>query len=429
MAGRLTLAGLRLAAASFVRMRSLAMTLRTLLFAGLGLACVAGLAAGVASCSLVDDGPGPIVPDSTLFIVGVLEASPDTVVHHAQVFVGTLHDPEQRYYDIHADPEVNLGRELFLPDLWAQVMVKAQMLDIRPMGTSEARVSVTGPLGTPTEATVVFVHESRGVYGDAAGALPRIPGARYRLDVEMPDGRHYVSETTTPQPYQIEVPDVLRPESHYNYHGPGNWTEISDTVRLPCTGDPDPYASVSIWSASMHHQLDSESLLEPDWRRLWFSDRGDHLRASTFFSIVTPSAFEGGLSCSVVWTTDSNTSRWDRSPLFIRLVQLSPELSRTYESPFREFTTQARPDDIRFDDPWYDDVLIARVEANDSRDKTYLPRVSNIDIVGAGGTRSKATDAVGVFGGMTARYITTWIEPVRSFDPDTLSWTYHPEHP
>lgn len=404
------------------------MTARTL---SIGLAVAASLAAlatGASSCSLTGGSPGPIVPDSTLFIVGVIEASPDTVVHHAQVFVGTLHDPQDRSYQIFADPEANLGRELYLPDLWAQVVIRAQMLSIRPMGTSEARVTVTGPLGDARQSSVAFVHESRGVYGDAANALPRIPGARYRLDVEMPDGRRYRATTSTPEPYQIEVPAVIRPTSRLVVHGPGNWSELSDLVDFPCQGDPDPSASLSVWSTSMNRQLDAEAWLEPDWRRLLFSDRGDHFR-SFMFKITTPSAFEEGMECSTVWGTDSNSSRWDRSRLYIRLAQYSQELSKTYESPFREFTTQGRQADGVTKDPWYDDVLIARVEANDERDPGHLFRISTLDAVGLDGHARKATDAVGVFGGLTARYLTRWIEPVRTFDPDTLDWTYHPEHP
>ena len=371
-------------------------------------------------CDLGGGEPAMVSPD-TPFIVGVLEVSPDTAIHHPQVFVGTLNDPQDDHYDLFADAEANLGRELFLPDFWAQVMVKSAFLHLRPLGEPDAEVTITGPLGEPTETTVALAHETHGAYGDLEHALPLVPAARYRLDVTWPNGRRYTAETHTPTPASITVPDTIRSPTTYTYHGPGDWTEIGEVQEFECDPDPDPASPVSIWSGNRDRRLDAETFVLESWQQLPFSDRGDHLRGS-IFHIKTPSAYEDGMDCYDRWTAASRTSRWDVTPAYHRLAQLSDDLAIWYQPPFFEFTTSSKPDDILFDDPWYTAVIDARAKADNSRDQTYLPRISNIRPADGG-----PADAVGVFGGMTSRYLTRTLVPVRSFDPDTLDWNYHPD--
>lgn len=128
------------------------------------------------------------------------------------------------------------------------------------------------------------------------------------------------------------------------------------------------------------------------------------------------------MDCYVRWTAAIRTSRWDVTSASFRLTQLSNDLEIWYEPPFFEFTTSSRPDDILFDDPWYTAVIDARAAADNSRDQTYPPRISNIRPADGG-----PADAVGVFGGMTARYLTRTLVSVRSFGPGTLDWPYHPD--
>lgn len=375
---------------------------------------------GLAGCDLGGGEPA-MVPDNTPFIVGVLEVSPDTVIHHPQVFVGRLADPRDDGYDIFSDAEANLGRELFLPDFWAQVVIKAGFLHLRPLGEIDAAVSLTGPLGDPAETTVSLAHETRGAYGDREHALPLMPSARYRLDVTLANGRRYTAETHTPASPSLPVPDTVYSPTTYTYHGPGDWTEIGEPQDFDCQPDLESDSPVSIWSAATNPNFDAELFVLDSWQQLPFADRGNHLRGS-IFHVVTPSAYPDGMDCYARWAAGSTMSRWDILPLYVRLAQLSGDLAGWYEPPFFEFTTSGHPEDILFDDPWYTAVIDARSDADNSRDQTYLPRISNVRPADGG-----PADAVGVFGGMTARYLTRTLVPVRSFDPDTLDWDYHPD--
>ena len=60
----------------------------------------------LAGCGLLDADPGPpeysvkLVPDSTVFIVATLEASPDTTHYYTQVYVGYLLDPDNNLFGL-----------------------------------------------------------------------------------------------------------------------------------------------------------------------------------------------------------------------------------------------------------------------------------------------------------------------------------------
>lgn len=393
------------------------------------LVILAALTLVAASCDVFGS-TGKMVNDATPFIVATLEASPDTAIHYPQVFVGTLTDPQDPRYDFLRDPTRDVGEGLFQPDLWAQVMIKAAYVELRADPTEGAQVSLTGPLGAPEARTAVLMYEGSGVYGDVGNALPLSPDARYRLDVRLPDGRAYTAQTHTPPPYHISAPDTLHSATEYIYHGPGQWTEWGTEVPIDCAPALNANAPLTTYKFNAQLEFDHEVFLLDPGERFAFQDRGEHLRDGSRYVISTHGAYSDYRNlCGVVFGTDANTSRWDRTPVYMRVAQMSSDLARYYEAPYSQIAFRPQEGDPLWDDPWDDNVVDAREDAGAIRDRTYLPRISNIRSVGPDGEPLAETDAVGVFGGLTARYLTRTLVPIRSFDPDTLDWTYHPSHP
>lgn len=354
-----------------------------------------------------------LVPDSTVFIVSTLEASPDTSFHHTQVYVGRLSDPLIPFYDLFADFVYKPNEELWMPIQWSQVGMKLRNLRLRPHPDNMAEVSVTGPLGQPGERTVRFQHERRGVYGDLNSELVRVPYGTYRLDVRLADGRSYIAETTTPGLAEWVVPDTLRvPVELQPGDGSGYHYEAG---RLPLEWDDAEDALVAVFGFNRSLAADRATFgLEAD-ENFPHEDRNDYVRMGAFYFVFTTSFSNTGPA--ITWHESSVDPLVDYHDLYLRLYQFSPELSHYYA-----------PEDYEYShvdgDPWAEVQFTTIAEVVENRDTTYFHSVSNILRVGPDGRALPHTesDAVGIFGGYTARYARSAMTPVRNFDPDTLGW-------
>lgn len=353
-----------------------------------------------------------LVPDSTVFIVSTLEASPDTSFHHTQVYVGRLSDPLIPYYDLFTDFAHKPNEELWMPIQWAQVGMKLRNLRLRPHPDNTAEVSITGPLGQAGERTIRFQHERRGVYGDLDQELVRVPRGTYRLDVRLADGRSYTAETTTPGLAEWVVPDTFRvstelqPDDGSGYH--------YEAGRLPLEWGAAEDAAVAIFGFNRSLAADRATFgLEAD-ENFPHEDRGDYIRMGAFYFVFTTSFSDAGPA--ITWAESSVDPLVSYHDLYLRLYQLSPALSRYYA-----------PEDYEYShvdgDPWAEAQWNTGAVVGD-RDTTYFHSVSNILRIGPDGQAlpHAESDAVGIFGGYTARYARSAMTPVRSFDPDTLGW-------
>ncbi len=386
----------------------------------LTLTAVLSLCAGLVACDGAGDaGEGvKLVPDETVFIVSTLEGSPDTVYHHAQVYVGRVTDPVDRDYNLFADPELNPGRELFMPTFYAQVAMKVNNLHLKLYPDEAAEVSLRGPLGQPDERSVTLSHERRGVYGDLDRELPVRNGAEYRLNVRLADGRAYTATTRVPAPAEWAPPDTLHLLLELAEYGDGNgyYEYEPETPIIPYSPAPD--APLTIWQVSTTLDADRQNWNLGPGEHLAFEGRGTYVRQGISFSVVTHGAFPDLDNAFIRWTKDSTGPLLLRLPYHLRLRQMGPELAEYYEAEFRWVGTR----DSRVE-PWAQ-RMDRRFEAYRDRDQTYFPGISNILRAGPDGEAlPKAdSDAVGLFGGYSARYHRMLVVPERSWDPDSLGW-------
>ncbi len=375
------------------------------------------LSALLLGCDSNDRTRIPLVPDGTPFIVSTLEFSPDTSFSPPQVYVATLTDryvpDENNPYDLFTDGEHLPSTELWHPVQWSQVAWKLRLLRIQPNAVSNAEVRVTGPLGEASEQTVTFASTGRGSYTDVARTLTVLPEARYRLDVGLPDGRTYRSETTVPLPASLTIPDTLRiPTEIGSSSGPGSYNEIG---VMPVEWAAPPGAILTVWgfNHSLSHDRELWGLLERE--EFPYQDRGNYLRSGAQYVIATISGPEFQPP-SISWSWPIRDSEYIPQVFYVRVY--SPNESLTKYFVFEdEFSI---PDN----DP-YTISDLRLLDARRDRDTTYFPSISNIHRVDNNGQTLplSQSDAVGVFGAYSARYMRRVKVPVRNFDPDTLDFS------
>lgn len=155
---------------------------------------------------------------------------------------------------------------------------------------------------------------------------------------------------------------------------------------------------------------------------LWYVDRNDYVRQGQGYLIVTHKAYDDHDNCAVLWINNSRESLREWLPAYLRLEQVGADLARWYEESQIWVGMRQKEGDILWEDPWVDNVMDRRLDAVAFRDTTYLPSISNIKRVGSDGRVLTRSDAVGIFGGYTARYARSIMIPIRSWDPDTLDW-------
>lgn len=381
------------------------------------------LSAVLLGCDSNDRTRIPLVPDGTPFIVSTLEFSPDTLFSPPQVYVATLTDryvpDDNNPYDLFTDGEHLPSTELWHPVQWSQVGWKLRLLRIQPNAVSDAEVRVTGPLGQAGEQSVTFVSTGRGSYTDVARTLTVLPEARYRLHVRLPDGRTYRSETTVPRPASLTIPDTLRiPTEIGASSGPGSYNEIG---VMPVEWAAPPGAILTVWgfNHSLSHDRELWGLQEGE--EFPYQDRGNYLRSGAHYSISTNSNSNFYIP-TVSWSWPITTPVYEAQIFYTRLYIPDEQLSRYF----------VFQDDygVPEDDPFSESDL-RLLDARRDRDTTYFPSISNIHRVGADGQTLPLaqSDAVGVFGAYSARYMRRVKIPVRNFDPDTLDFTPRPAAP
>ena len=385
-------------------------------------ACAFSFCVLLAACDSGDTTPQfrhKMVPDGTPFIVATLEATPDTVHYHPQVYVGSLSDPQDFHYNLFADAAHKPGNELWMPTFFAQVAMLGRQLNLRPTPDERASVTVTGPLGMQGEATVAFAHERRGAYGDLERRLVQVARGRYRLDVTLGDGRRYTATTQLPGMGELTLPDTtfipVRLEEFEN--GSGYYETHDGAIFYPVEYGEGAVLSVCRRNMSLEHDRILFGLGPGE--EFPYQDRGQYLSTSGVYLIATNATMPEGLTpCGTQWTEGTGYRRFDELPNHFALLQMNADLARYYIA-----------EDFEWSHPHYDpysaEQLTRQMDAGAYRDSTFLPSISNIYRVGTDGRAlpKEQSDAVGVFGGYTARYAKNVMVPVRSWDPDSLGWT------
>ena len=375
------------------------------------------------SCGLFDgdDKPGgplaPIVRDGTPYILSVLEATPDTVHHHAEVYVGRLFNALDFSYDPYGDPPtIEPLKRIWQPMLSSQVTNMCAAMRLRPEADTDAEVHVIGPLGQPEQARVAFVHEAHGVYGDVARRLVLVEGARYRLEVRLSDGQRYEAETVIPARGAWELPERVEIQTRFERDKDGLPGEYGE-ARLPFYTIPeDAVALLESWNGDLAFDRMLFGLYPEENFR--FQSRGNWLRGTLVGQhTITPDnpygfsylMEESNKYLRSVWALAPNhvTVRYDSLYEYRTLQFLNRDLFHWYNNV--HFTVTIPPRDSlshRYDQHF---------EASEARDTTYLPRLSNVYRVDESGQRQPRVpgDAVGVFAAYSARYYKLRLVPVR----------------
>jgi len=380
------------------------------------------------ACSVFssDDNFTRIVPDNTIFIASVLETTVDTVHHYPEVYVGSVVHEKDKY-------AITPGREV-MPGIWwpmlnAQVNKTPNSFDLVRTDINDADVTITGPLGSEKEKAVTFENEGLGVYGDVNYELELLPNERYRLDVVLPDQRHYKAETVLPGLIEWEVPAEVEVELTVSKTGS---TETGEDIYRE---ENDPIDSIQFeykipehgWMTTLqinNSDDDPDNLLQvtsaEPFDGFQYGDRGPYLRDGATYMIITnsnpnvPPVMKSGPR----WSKNSLVPLLDSRTAWMRVSQMNEDLSRRwfYQNVFVSFGAIDG-------EPWLNQSA-EQALAKKNEDTNYLFRISNIQKLGENGDPVSADelDAIGVFGGFSSAYRKIKMIPIRSWDPDTLNW-------
>lgn len=394
---------------------------------------------GLAACDVWERGPkdpvldGKMVPDRTVMIASHLDASPEDSLYNlpAEVYVayatasGGVYDEQ---YRITQDPDAFPGvYAIELASLNAFVIETSYKAGLRYDPEPDAQVSLTGPLGQAGEQTVALTHQGAGRYNDG-GRLSREAEATYRLNVTLPDGRSYASETTLPGTPQGQLAEY--------YELPLRWWEWPSGTRAESNSSTDDEMSNSLAPSlpvfSYHgntttrqikinkNRIFSRELMEvrEEGHTLRFEGKGPHFWETAVFTETVGDHVD--LQDIITWSvSDTRKTFFDASCLYYRVTDMNPDMLRAYQLEGLHYAND--PSDDAFD-------LQQRAmrRAFGTRDTSYLFDESNIFFAAEDGRpdTTQASRAIGVFGGTASRYLTTWVFPVRTWDPHGPGWNW-----
>lgn len=350
----------------------------------------------------------PLIPENTPYIIGILEATEDTVHHYPEVFVGYLSQPE----GFEAPYEWNVDG-IWWPVTNVQVTRPATWMDFKIISDREAQVTITGPLGETNEKSVALLFNEKGigVYGDVNYQIPIIAGKKYRLNVTMGDGRRYNAVTQIPELFKWQVPQKAFLELKLVKDGFGEYFEKEKQyLTLPFT----LAKGVEYITYQENSEYDYENFNTAKGNLL-FDNRGSYLRFGAAYAIYDYSdqpQLEDAIPIKWFEYYDDSEIR-SSMKWWLTLNQLNKPLSNFFYEVFPRF---AGADSGR-----YNHQYIARGNVMKNQDPSYLfDYMSNIKKIGKDGNVLRKSDALGVFGAYTAAYRRLTVIPKRSWDPDTV---------
>lgn len=348
----------------------------------------------------------PLIPEGTPFIVGVLEATQDTVHHYPEVYVGYLSQPK----GFEAE-NVWTTEGIWWPVTNALVTRPVTRMDLKRVPDTEAKVTIRGPLNHSMVRTVQFTHEGKGVYGDNNYDLSLVGGEKYRLSVIMGDSRRYTAITTIPKLFEWKVPGSVTLDLKLNRDYSGVYNEKNKNPALfPFSVSPN--VGYIVDQKNSEYDYYNFDVREGSFL---FDNRSYFLRAGAAYGLYDASDFPDKRAFELIWRGSANKPLRNFEKWWLSLSQLNIPLSRFYYPIFRFVGNEA---DGRF---YQQDEN--RLEVVVKHESSYLfDYMSNIQKVGENGEILPETDAFGVFGAYSAAYRKLTIYPERSWDPDTLNW-------
>lgn len=360
-----------------------------------------------------------IMPDKTPYVVGLLEASPDTTHHHPQIFVGYLTDPLDRYYKPGADPLSAGFKHIWSPTLWAQIYKKVGFFHLQIRKEDGAIVKLIGPLEGQTKE-IILKYEGDGVYGDIHRQLNIEAEKTYRLAVDYPDGRKYQAETTVPgMPQWVnQIPKETPIHTKVQYNPADKkypYLEVSDLNYLSfILGNNNVYTVVKLNYENDREGWGLESGEDVPW-----ANRGNYLRDGGTYDVRTNDLYRDSnlrkLYPAYGWLASPDKPIRTSTKMWVRLSQMGKELAPHYYQ-LEYVDTAFYPEDniTRENDKW---------DAWANRDTTYWYRISNIKRQNPPSEAISHQKAAGVFGSYSSRYATTTLIPIRDYNLCDYGWS------
>lgn len=347
--------------------------------------------------------------DDTPFIMGILEATYDTVHHHPELVAGFVNN-----VDGYINPNSLDTIEVFNPTLWTQVVNTSKLFHLTFTPDNEAFVSVTGPLGGPGEKKVEYSNTGNGVYGDTGFELEIVPEGIYRLEVLFSDGRTYRGNTTIPHQTAIEVPDSIGLRVDYAPYNDGSAREENpDSVDYYIPVEYPENSSLALVQSNSNR--DRETLLLEDYEYFKFNERGPYLRDGSMYHISKTNSPVDSLRRS--WWQDLYDKRkedvWHSRHFWMTFSFFSEDIGNIFHPMVDMYSSKGEA---------FDDMMDEFVENFEARNPSYLLDVSTIQKVNEDGEilSQSETDAVGFFAGYFSVYRTTTLYPLRTFDLDSV---------
>ncbi len=348
-----------------------------------------------------------IVPENTPFIMGLIEATNDTVHHYPEVVVGYV--SEGRFND---EREITSDiPNLFNPSLWTQTVRTFKSFGLSFKGEENAIVRIKGPASNSQENVVILTKKSSGLYGDVNSEIKLRPGEKYTLEIELFDGRKYQKETIIPKSTEIEIPDSIDLNIEFVPYQDGTPREESNPNKFYIFEYPEGNFLTEIQSNA---DTDRETLLLEDWEDFLFQDRGNYLRLGSMYALTIPSWDNDELRRA--WIQDLSKNRekiWESKTQWMRFSFFSKDIGNNWQHMNEIFSSKGI---------LWDEMYDRFIRAFTSRDSTYLFQVSTIEKVGENGEilPKSENDAIGFFAGYFSVYKKTVLIPVRNFDLDSV---------
>ena len=220
------------------------------------------------------------LPPDTPFIMGQIEASPDTLLHYPEVVIGWVNSAD--HYMNH-EP-ISDFFPLYKPTMLSSVvsLLNEYHLHYRPDGG--ASVIISGPLGHVDEERIQFTHMGNGVFVDEHHRLKSRSGASYKLEVTMSDGRIYESLTTLPEEFDVYFPDQFTMNSTLEFYATGEAKDVGMDVLRSSTYYPPKGAFIGVEQLNTNYDhliFDTESIDD-----MPYSYAGNHTRQGARFNLI-----------------------------------------------------------------------------------------------------------------------------------------------
>lgn len=343
---------------------------------------------------------------NTPFIMGQIEASPDTLLHYPEVVIGWVNSANslEEY-----EPIKDLY-PLYKPTMHSSVikLFNELHLDYRPDGGAE--VIISGPLGHADEQRVYFQHIENGVYLDFNRSLSLRSGASYRLEVTMSDGRVYESQTTLPEEFDVYFPETYTMNSSLEFYGTGeamDWglDELRSSTYYPPKG---AFIGVEQLNTNYDHLIFDVETTDD----MPYSYAGNHARQGARFNYI------GDMRMGVV-----STFRYMMD--LIRRDQVIYDAETYFRISFhnKDIGSYLYPltNSVALEDTVSLQYIYDITDRVDLHDHTHLLLDSNIEFKGfSADSMNLGRGAIGNFSGSTAVYRTVKIELQRNYNLDSL---------